>query len=370
VCVYDCEDKYNCFVGRGGTNWFDAMMQWSKHSFPTWPQVARVGATVKLNDRARGAAKGIIVTKNGKVSIRANGGNLQIGQTTCDAAEYQTGAPTAIDNRECTAHTTCTDGQFAAMVAGTHHDRICQNHVVCATEQYEIQAATAHQDRKCMANTVCSSTQYEAVAPTAISDRNCAEIYTCSADEFESIAPTATSDRICVALTVCTAQEYLTVSATLTSDRACAETRVCAAGEFMVADATAITNRVCKTHTSCTNAQFEAKAGAAHSDRVCHDCAACPVGRERQHCGGTQPGWCLPTTCGNSDTTCWVGAPGQRWQGLVTSWSKSALPTSAWNVIVAAGAPQITSPRAAAMKVTIQSGSVVALKVGGMLTLG
>merc|ERR1712072_661168 len=137
----------------------------------------------------------------------------------------------------------------------------------------------------------------------------------------------------------------------------CEETRVCAADEFMVEDATTTSDRICKAHTTCTSAQYEFKAGAAHADRQCHDCATCPAGLERHHCGGTQPGWCLSRACGNNDTTCWVGAPGQRWQGLVTSWSKSAFPTSTWNVLVA-GAPVISSPDAAANTVTIVSGSL------------
>jgi hypothetical protein len=57
VCAYDCDDEHNCFVGRSGTNWFGAATQWSKHSFPTWPQQVRVASAVGLRKVARGAAK-------------------------------------------------------------------------------------------------------------------------------------------------------------------------------------------------------------------------------------------------------------------------------------------------------------------------
>jgi len=103
TCVYDCDEKYNCFVGRSGTKWHDAVTQWSKHTFPHWPQVARTAVTVNLLTRARGAAKGIVIAPNGKVSIKANGGDLQIGHKTCGDTEYESSPITATTTRVCTS---------------------------------------------------------------------------------------------------------------------------------------------------------------------------------------------------------------------------------------------------------------------------
>lgn len=85
-CVYDCDPKYQCFVGHSGTSWFLAVTQWSKHVFPAYPHLVRVGggateSEVTLSAPSGHAAKGVIVTKNGKISVRrTGGGKLQIGE--------------------------------------------------------------------------------------------------------------------------------------------------------------------------------------------------------------------------------------------------------------------------------------------------
>ena len=85
-CVYDCDPKYLCFVGHSGTSWFLAVTQWSKHVFPAYPHLVRVGggateSEVTLSAPSGHAAKGVIVTKNGKISVRrTGGGKLQIGE--------------------------------------------------------------------------------------------------------------------------------------------------------------------------------------------------------------------------------------------------------------------------------------------------
>merc|ERR1711871_7937 len=85
-CVYDCDPKYQCFVGHSGTSWFLAVTQWSKHVFPAYPHLVRVGggiteSEVTLSAPSGHAAKGVIVTKNGKISVRrSGGGKLQISE--------------------------------------------------------------------------------------------------------------------------------------------------------------------------------------------------------------------------------------------------------------------------------------------------
>jgi hypothetical protein len=134
TCVYDCDDEHNCFVGHSDTNWFDSEMQWSDHAYPSWPNHVRVRKVVRLNQRARGTSKGITVGINGKISIRAHGGNLEIGPKSCDASEYQAAAhdEDAGTNRQCEEHDVCTEGQYESAPAEPLSGRECTECGSCA----------------------------------------------------------------------------------------------------------------------------------------------------------------------------------------------------------------------------------------------
>jgi hypothetical protein len=284
VCAYDCDDKYNCFVGHSGTNWFDLATQWSKHSFPTWPQLVRVGATVNLNKPSRGAAKGITVTKNGKISIRANGGDLQIGQTTCFATEYQTWAPTASANRQCALkECTCSNGTSApALVCSAHDAHHC---VSCDAGHYL-------SGNVCMPFTVCAAGQHQTTAPVQTTqNRVCADndagTFTASAGQVTAVAwttcpagtgatntPSASVDRTCGPC-------KLGTSFSGTDDGLpCQATDVCDDDEYENVAATLSSDRTCATHAAaCASHEYETQATGSHQDRecaqkVCH----CPNG--------------------------------------------------------------------------------------------
>lgn len=132
-CVYDCPANTNCFVGRGGTNWFDAKTQWSRHSFPTWPQRVQIAAlaNVRSGKFARGAAKKLVIAKGGNVHIRAKAA-LDVGTTKCSGNEWQEARATKTSDRACTLHEECSSTQWALREASATSARVCQDCGLCA----------------------------------------------------------------------------------------------------------------------------------------------------------------------------------------------------------------------------------------------
>ena len=131
------------------------------------------------------------------------------------------------NNGGCDPNATCTNaavsGEAATCACASGHfgdGATCAPWSACEAAQYETAAPTATSDRVCAALTECDSSQYETTAATATSDRACTALTVCDLSEYETAAATATSDRACTALTVVSVaiREYVD---TVNSDRVC-----------------------------------------------------------------------------------------------------------------------------------------------------
>jgi hypothetical protein len=203
---------------------------------------------------------------------------------SCAAGKYQTQAPTALEDRICTA---CTAGQYCA--GGVTAPAACQvgstwDHdanpatacaavtASCAAGKYQTQTPTALQDRIC---TACTAGQYCAggvTAPAACQvgstwdhDGNpataCVAVAApCAAGKRETQAPSAVQNRLC---TACVAGEYCAGGAAAP---------VACTGTVWDDDSNPAT--ACHARKDCALDEHEVSAGNSVTDR---SCAACPV---------------------------------------------------------------------------------------------
>ena len=133
------------------------------------------------------------------------------------------------NNGGCDPNATCTNaavsGEAATCACASGHfgdGATCAPWSACEAAQFETAAPTATSDRACAALTECDSSQYETTAATATSDRACTALTVCAPSQYESTAATVNSDRVCTAVTSCGADATETQAPTATSDRQCA----------------------------------------------------------------------------------------------------------------------------------------------------
>lgn len=92
--------------------------------------------------------------------------------------------------REIDTPPTCTQDQYLS-------GNTCVNHTTCTAAEYESAAPNATANRQCSGLTTCSEDEYESVAPTSTSDRVCTALTVCGAGQQETVAANATADRQC-----------------------------------------------------------------------------------------------------------------------------------------------------------------------------
>ena len=101
--------------------------------------------------------------------------------------------------------------------------------------EYESAAPTASTDRECTAVLVCTVFEYETVAPTATSDRVCTGLTFCQSFEYESLTATATSNRECTILQTCPTGSYESAPATWVARKYSSNHRLCCIpGNFLI----------------------------------------------------------------------------------------------------------------------------------------
>ena len=208
--------------------------------------------------------------------------------TTCDyTKEYESTAPTETSDRECSNLATCDySKEYESTAPTATTNRVCSNLATCDySKEYESTAPTATTNRVCSNLTTCDySKEYESTAPTATSNRVCSNLATCDySKEYESTAPTATTNRECSNLIDCKVTEYISVKATPTSNRKCAPyTMSCPEGQWLdvTTAKTLYDDHTCRNLTVCDDDEFESVAPKAASDRKCEKYRdSCPKGQ-------------------------------------------------------------------------------------------
>eukprot|EP01043_Picozoa_sp_COSAG02_P043210 COSAG02_NODE_3744_length_6297_cov_479.881091_1_plen_1953_part_10 len=134
----------------------------------------------------------------------------------CSPGKYQS----LIATSECV---TCGEGQFSVLPGAAE----CTQATVCLDSEYESAAPSSIEDRQCLPISTCSNEQFEVEPPDLTSDRVCANRRVCGDDEYQTRAATAISDTECAAITVCDANSYEVQQPTQDSDRECALLTVC-----------------------------------------------------------------------------------------------------------------------------------------------
>ena len=139
----------------------------------------------------------------------------------CAEDEYETAAPSAVRQRECTPHTRCGPGELVESEGSGTQDRVC-------TPCPEGRFTDGENRTDCSAWTRCQPGRVESKAPTASRDRVCDA---CLASEYEAMGQ-------CLPLSDCARGQYVSTSATATSDRACSP---CPARTFSADKCTRVT---------------------------------------------------------------------------------------------------------------------------------
>ena len=151
--------------------------------------------------------------------------------------EYQSVAPTAFSNRECSQLTVCSAREYELYPAEAASDRTCFETTRCGKAEYEHKAATFTSNRECLAYTVCAGDQFESEAPKYNEDRKCTQATEChSGEQYEATPLTTSSDRVCEAISQCAEDFKEDAAPTATSNRVCSRIDDCLAGHFCSAD--------------------------------------------------------------------------------------------------------------------------------------
>jgi hypothetical protein len=218
-------------------------------------------------------------------------------QTTDDdgwiTGQYRSKLATAKTDIVCSSIDNCPPGYYQSVAPNATHNRVCahKHSSACDTNtEFESKAPTALADRECTILTKCvQGVSYQTKAPTFDGDRNCGAVaYPCDGvNEYESRAPTLTDDRECSQIApICNSTtEYQSVAPNATTNRVCADINVCD-GVTTFEPAPAIVKvagqykeqRTCAQITDCVAGQYQVNKDSAPSateDRVCANWTVC-----------------------------------------------------------------------------------------------
>ena len=211
--------------------------------------------------------------------------------SACDTnTEFESKAPTALADRECTILTTCDEGvSYQTKPPTFNGNRECSAvaNACDGVNKYESRAPTLLLDRECsdIADICDPTTQYQSVAPNATTNRVCADINVCDGDNtfepapiIQLVASQYKEQRTCNQITECVAGQYQVSEPSATQDRVCADWTVCGPADVSTAgvdnyQTTAPNggqNRVCTNQPpACTASEYESVIGDANTRRVC-----------------------------------------------------------------------------------------------------
>ena len=219
--------------------------------------------------------------------------------TTCDVGvSYQTKAPTFNGNRECSAVADPCDGvnKYESTPPTLLVNRVCSDiaHICNPTTEYESVPPNATTNRVCADINVCDGTTtfepapaIEKVAEQYKKQRTCAQITDCVAGQYQVSAPSATADKVCANWTVCgpadvstaVADNYQTTAPSQMDDRVCAnQPPACTASEYESVIGDADNKRVCLSKKlSCAPGQFLIKSvDVDQPNNIDNQCDVCP----------------------------------------------------------------------------------------------
>ena len=185
----------NCYVAKGP--WLGS----ARTQTPGWTDAKRFASKQKdaIKSRTGLTPTPILFGAGPTGTTRAVFTRLQLQLTPVrvpDILIRRTPTPGQLTRTVCACLTACaaddtSPGRQPPPPTGVH------GVTACAADEYESRAPTATADRECTALTACAADEYESRAPTATADRECTALTACAADEYESRAPTATADREC-----------------------------------------------------------------------------------------------------------------------------------------------------------------------------
>ena len=240
--------------------------------------------------------------------------------TQCDGvSNYETKARTRSSDRVCSSITECADDEFQTRAPSKINNRECTKLQTCdGIDTYESKPPTKTTDRVCAATKRCSigGSQIMFVdVMTELADGSSfisrqMEIISKPA-EYESLAPTPTSDRECEACEACPGGKYASIACGGSSKGECA---ACLPGTFKLETSVDDTCSYCKpcekgyyrqgcggtsegTCVQCSVGTYKDRAGTYETE--CRECEPCGAGLYRSKCGVESEGTCLPCAVGS-----------------------------------------------------------------------
>jgi hypothetical protein len=221
----------------------------------------------------------------------------------CDTStHWESQAANESQDRVCTTLTQCVAGvKYQSKAPTATSDRECSN---CApqcdgSKEYETQACAGAKNRVCTAHTQCSASQYCHTAGSAVSNSVCRDLTVCTGQQYESRAPSNichefNSNRVCSPITACSSSQYLSTPATATSDAVCTGVKNCADDEYQTAAPTATSDRQCSKIKECSSGQYQSVGPTATSDRQCAQCStpSCSATQWLEPCMGSSNAQC------------------------------------------------------------------------------
>ena len=169
--------------------------------------------------------------------------------TECSESEFESRAPSAAFDRQCTTKTRCNyDNEYESTVATATSDRRCSARVPCNYDTTFVQDSGAvDRPATCAPRTPCNDENTYVSDVPAVADLVCQQISECSNVSFELQPPTLAADRACK----------------LVRDK-CAQV-----AEYESRMPTGSTDRECVPTSACVGAQLETVAPGETSDREC-----------------------------------------------------------------------------------------------------